>query len=191
MYQGKRFLAIIPCRLGSKRLRNKNIKIFKGKSLFVWTYLNAKKSKYLDKIIISSESNIVLNIARKYGYKYKYLRKKSLAQCHTSSNDVILDIIKNNKKFDYFVFLQPTSPLRTYYDIDNSIEELIKKKKNILLSTKGKSKILNGAIYIGSIKSFIKNKNFKSKKIFYFYMPISRSIDIDYLKDFKKAERLI
>lgn len=191
MYEGKKFLAIIPSRLGSTRLKDKNIKIFNGKPLFVWSYLSAKKSKYLDKIIISTESKKVLNIARNYGYKLKNLRKKTLSQSHTSSNDVILDVIKNYRTFDYFVLLQPTSPLRTNLDIDNSIKKIIDKKKRILISTKGKTKTLNGAIYISNIKSFIKNRNFKSKNKIYFTMPISRSIDIDYLKDFKKAERLI
>ena len=64
MISNKSILAIIPARLGSKRLKYKNIKLFKGKPLFLWSFITAKKSKYIDKIIISTESKRILNYAK-------------------------------------------------------------------------------------------------------------------------------
>ncbi len=190
MIAGKSILGIIPTRLGSKRLKNKNIREFKKKPLFIWSYLSAKKSKYIDKILISTESKKVINFAKPYGYKSNALRNKKLSYDHIKSEDVILEILKKNKKFNYFILLQPTSPLRNSTDIDKSIELIVKKRKNFLVSVFGKKNKHNGAIYINKIKEFLKTKKFDLKNKIYFKMPLKKSVDIDYLKDFKKAERL-
>ena len=159
MIAKKSILAIIPARLGSKRLKYKNIKLFKGRPLFVG--LTAKKSKYIDKIIISTESRRILNYAKKYGYSSNMLRNKKLSKDKTPSEDVILDILKKNKKYDYFILLQPTSPLRTHFDIDRSINLIIRKKKFFLVSINRENKKYNGAIYINKIDKFLKEKIFK------------------------------
>ncbi len=190
MIAGKSILGIIPTRLGSKRLKNKNIREFKKKPLFIWSYLSAKKSKYIDKILISTESKKVINFAKPYGYKSSALRDKKLSYDHIKSEDVILEILKKNKKFNYFILLQPTSPLRNSTDIDKSIELIVKKRKNFLVSVFGKKNKHNGAIYINKVKEFLKTKKFDLKNKIYFKMPLRKSVDIDYLKDFKKAERL-
>tara|TARA_Y100001958_G_scaffold157969_1_gene154493 strand:- start:1086 stop:1661 length:576 start_codon:yes stop_codon:yes gene_type:complete len=190
MIAGKSILAIIPTRLGSKRLKQKNIMIFKNKPLFVWSYISAKKSKYIDKILISTESKKVINIARSYGYRSNVLRDKNLSLDKTKSEEVIFNIVKKYKKYKYFILLQPTSPLRNYEDIDKSLELIIKKKKDFLVSVFGKKNKYNGAIYINKISEFLKKKKFSFNKKIYFKMPLKKSIDIDFLKDFKKAERL-
>ena len=56
-----RFLAIIPARKGSKGIKNKNFKLFNGKPLVYWTIKSAKKSKYLNKILVSTDSSIIKN----------------------------------------------------------------------------------------------------------------------------------
>ena len=77
MIAGKSILAIIPTRLGSKRLKEKNIINFKI-SLFLYGLIFLqKKSKYIDKILISTESKKVINIAKKYGYRSNVLRDKN------------------------------------------------------------------------------------------------------------------
>ena len=189
MIAGKSILAIIPTRLGSKRLKEKNIINFKNKPLFIWSYISAKKSKYIDKILISTESKKVINIAKKYGYRSNVLRDKKLSQDKTKSEEVIFDIIQKNKKYKYFILLQPTSPLRNNFDIDRSIELLIMKDKDFLVSVNKSSNKYNGAIYINKINNFIKTKKFSKKKKILFEMSSKKSIDIDNLKDFKKAEK--
>ena len=188
MISSKSILAIIPARLGSKRLKYKNIKLFKGRPLFVWSYIAAKKSKYIDKIFISTESKRILNYAKKYGYRSNLLRSKKISKDKTSSEEVILDVLRKNKKFDYFILLQPTSPLRTNFDIDRSINLIISKKKNFLVSINRENKKYNGAIYINKIDKFLKEKKFSNEKKIFFKMSKKKSIDIDRIRDFKQAE---
>ena len=188
MISSKSILAIIPARLGSKRLKYKNIKLFKGRPLFAWSYIAAKKSKYIDKIFISTESKRILNYAKKYGYRSNLLRNKKISKDKTSSEEVILDVLRKNKKFDYFILLQPTSPLRTNFDIDRSINLIISKKKNFLVSINRENKKYNGAIYINKIDKFLKEKKFSNEKKIFFKMSKKKSIDIDRIRDFKQAE---
>jgi|TARA_B100001063_G_C16692314_1_gene517746 N-acylneuraminate cytidylyltransferase/CMP-N,N'-diacetyllegionaminic acid synthase len=188
MISSKSILAIIPARLGSKRLKYKNIKLFKGRPLFVWSYIAAKKSKYIDKIFISTESKRILNYAKKYGYRSNLLRNKKISKDKTSSEEVILDVLRKNKKFDYFILLQPTSPLRTNFDIDRSINLIISKKKNFLVSINKENKKYNGAIYINKIDKFLKEKKFSNEKKIFFKMSKKKSVDIDRIRDFKQAE---
>lgn len=188
MISSKSILAIIPARLGSKRLKYKNIKLFKGRPLFVWSYIAAKKSKYIDKIFISTESKRILNYAKKYGYRSNLLRSKKISKDKTSSEEVILDVLRKNKKFDYFILLQPTSPLRTNFDIDRSINLIISKKKNFLVSINKENKKYNGAIYINKIDKFLKEKKFSNEKKIFFKMSKKKSVDIDRIRDFKQAE---
>jgi CMP-N,N'-diacetyllegionaminic acid synthase len=188
MISSKSILAIIPARLGSKRLKYKNIKLFKGRPLFVWSYIAAKKSKYIDKIFISTESKRILNYAKKYGYRSNLLRNKKISKDKTSSEEVILDVLRKNKKFDYFILLQPTSPLRTNFDIDRSINLIISKKKNFLVSINKENKKYNGAIYINKIDKFLKEKKFSNEKKIFFKMSKKKSEDIDRIRDFKQAE---
>ena len=60
-------IAIIPARAGSKRIKNKNIKIFKGKPMVAWTIIAAKKSKIFNHILVSTDSKKISKIAVKYG----------------------------------------------------------------------------------------------------------------------------
>ena len=91
MIAGKSILGIIPTRLGSKRLKNKNIREFKKKPLFIWSYLSAKKSKYIDKILISTESKKVINFAKPYGKVIDNM-------------PVIEPIVTDNEIMTYFLF---------------------------------------------------------------------------------------
>ena len=125
MYKNKKILAIIPARSGSKRLPNKNILNLAGKPLIAWTIEEAKKSKYIDKIVVSTDSEQIAEISTQYGAEIPFLRPAELAQDTTSSIDVIKYCLENIKEnFDYLMLLQPTSPLRTSEDIDNAINLL-------------------------------------------------------------------
>lgn len=191
MIDGKTILGIIPARYGSKRLKKKNLRIFRGKPLFFWPLYLSERSKYIDEIVFSTDSEKMFLKAKKNFRIIDYLRPKNLAKDSSLASDVILHILKKiSLKFDYFIYLQPTSPLRTIRDIDGSIKMITKKAGNTLISVTGNKKKPNGMIYISRTDSYIKKKTFYDKKIIYFKTPIKRSIDIDYLSDFKKAERL-
>ena len=128
-----KYLAIIPARGGSKRLPNKNILNLNGKPLIAWSIEAAKKSKYIDEIVVSSDSDEILEIAKKY--KVKALKRPDeLATDTAKSEEAILHVLENYPEFEYIVLLQPTSPLRTEKHIDEAIELLKKKNADGIIS---------------------------------------------------------
>lgn len=141
MYEGKSILAIIPARGGSKGIPRKNIKSLAGKPMIAWSIEAGKKSKYIDRIIVSTEDEEIRDISLDYGADVPFLRPKELAQDNTSSVDTIVDAIMKLKdidklEYDFILLLQPTSPLRNENQIDESIELLINNldKFNALIS---------------------------------------------------------
>ena len=129
MYKNKTFLGIIPARGGSKGLPGKNIKELCGKPLIAWSIESGLKSKYLDEVIVTTDSKDIANIAKQYGASVPFLRPDVLANDTATSFDAIkhtIEFYKNEmkKEFDYIVLLEPTSPLREARDIDIAIEQL-------------------------------------------------------------------
>tara|TARA_X000000950_G_scaffold289211_1_gene410870 strand:- start:4166 stop:4855 length:690 start_codon:yes stop_codon:yes gene_type:complete len=133
-------LAIIPARSGSKTLKNKNILKFAGKPLIHWTILAALKSKKIDKIIISTDSNKISKICKKISKKVlvPFLRPKYLAKDNSAAIDSYLFTLdkleKKGKKIKDFIVLLPTSPLRNYKDIDNAINYFERKNAETVIS---------------------------------------------------------
>ena len=68
-------VAIIPARGGSKRIKNKNIKIFFGKPMIAWTIIAALKSKIFNRVVVSTDDIKIAKIAKKYGAEVPFLRK--------------------------------------------------------------------------------------------------------------------
>ncbi|MCX5783173.1 MAG: acylneuraminate cytidylyltransferase family protein [Elusimicrobia bacterium] len=132
MYKGKTILGIIPARGGSKGLPRKNIKMLCGKPLIAWTILQAKKSKLLDRCIISTDDIEIARIAKKYGGDVPFLRPAALAGDKTAMIAVIKHVVKvlalRGEKYDYLVLLEPTSPIRKSGDIDNVCKALIDRR---------------------------------------------------------------
>lgn len=125
MYKGKKILAIIPARAGSKGLAQKNILPLAGKPMIEWSIQAALESQYLDKVIVSTDGEEIANIAKKAKAHVPMLRPCDLASDEASSIDVILHALEHmtqGEEFDYFLVLQPTSPLRTSVHIDKAID---------------------------------------------------------------------
>ncbi len=114
-------IAIIPARGGSKGVPRKNIKPLCGTPLIGWTIAEAKKSKYIDRCVISTEDQEIASIAKKLDGDVPFLRPADLAQDNTASIDVVLHVIDKLPGYEFVVLLQPTSPLRTVEDIDGVI----------------------------------------------------------------------
>lgn len=129
MYKDKTILAIITARGGSKGLPGKNIKEIGGKPLIGWTLEQAKASRYIDDIFVSTDSKEIAAVSEMFDVVVPELRPDILAQDTTPSTDVIEYTINymesKNKFFDYFLLLEPTSPLRKENDIDNIIEAAV------------------------------------------------------------------
>lgn len=132
MYKGKNILGLIPARGGSKGLPRKNIKPLLGKPLIAWTIEQALTSKYLDKVVVSTDDKEIADISKKYGADVPFIRPKELAKDNSMTIDVILHVLnwfeKAGQRFDYLALLEPTSPLREKDDIDKCIELLIDNK---------------------------------------------------------------
>jgi N-acylneuraminate cytidylyltransferase/CMP-N,N'-diacetyllegionaminic acid synthase len=129
MHNNKTFLAIVPARSGSKGLPDKNIKSINGKPLMAWSIEAGLKSKYIDRLIVSTDSEKYAEIAKYFGAEVPFIRPDNISTDVSSRKDVIkhaLDFFRRkNKLYDYIVFLEPTSPLTTETDIDTSIEKLL------------------------------------------------------------------
>ncbi|AFL69174.1 CMP-N-acetylneuraminic acid synthetase [Sulfurospirillum barnesii SES-3] len=135
MYKNKKILALITARGGSKGIPNKNIKSLGGKPLIAWTIDEAKKSSYIDRLILSSDSEEIMQIAKSYGCSVPFVRPRELASDTSSSIDAILHAINTiNEDFDYLMLLQPTSPFRRVDDIDKVIEQAIDKGIELMIS---------------------------------------------------------
>jgi CMP-N-acetylneuraminic acid synthetase len=125
MHKGNRILAVITARSGSKRLANKNILNLAGKPLIAWTIDEAKNSKYIDKLIVSTNSDEIATISKKCGAEVPFIRPDNLSNDNADSVSVLKHAIEYYKdEFDYIMLLQPTSPLRIVEDIDSAIELL-------------------------------------------------------------------
>ena len=123
MIKNKSILAIIPARGGSKGLPGKNIIDIDGKPLFSYTYEQAKKSKYIDRIILSSDDNEIIEVAKNLGCEVPFKRPKNLALDTSGTRPVIFHALDQlSQDYDYVVILQVTSPLRLSQDIDKCIE---------------------------------------------------------------------
>jgi len=178
MIKGKKILALIPARSGSKRLPGKNIKGLSGKPLIAWTIEQAKNSKYIDKIIVSTDSQEIAEISKEYGAEIPFLRPGELAQDESKGIDVILHAInwfkQRNEHYDLLIQLQPTSPLREPEDIDKAVELLFAKNaKAIITVTEAQCSPswVNTLPEDGSMKNFLlsedRNKNSQQFSKFY------------------------
>jgi len=125
----KSVLALVPARAGSKGLPGKNIRDFCGKPLLQWSVEHGLSSRYVDKVLVSTDSEEFAEIARKGGAEVPFLRPEHLASDMAASVDVILHAVdfleKRARRFDILVLLEPTSPLRKPEDIDGALELLL------------------------------------------------------------------
>ena len=130
-------VGIIPARGGSKRLPGKNIKLLAGKPLIAHTIETAQKSKYINKIILSTEDEKIAEIARQFGAEV-INRPQELAQDTTKTAPVLLHAVDELEKSGYFpdivVLLQATCANKPVELIDEIIENLINSDNDSVLS---------------------------------------------------------
>ena len=134
MIDGKTVLAIIPARGGSKGVPGKNIRKVVGKSLIARTIETSQASKYIDRLILSSDDDDIITEAKSHGCEVPFIRPAELAKDETPGIDPVLHAINILPGYDYVVLLQPTSPLRNSTDIDGCIEKTLKQKANACVS---------------------------------------------------------
>lgn len=130
---GEMTLALIPARGGSKGIKNKNLALLRGKPLLYYTLKAALNSSCVDKILVSSDSEMILNYAKTQGAKC-LKRPEKLALDDTTSAKVLLHALEFHKDYEEVIFLQPTSPLRTAKHIDEAFKLYQKSEANALIS---------------------------------------------------------
>lgn len=128
--QGKKILAFIPARGGSKGLPNKNILKVGGVPLIAHTIQAARRSRLVARSIVSTDSTRISAVAKKHGGDIPFLRPAQLAKDTTPIIDAVLHALawlkERGEEYDALALLEPTSPLRKKDDIDNAIKILIK-----------------------------------------------------------------
>lgn len=130
MLNGKKVLALIPARGGSKGIPGKNIKNLLGKPLISYTIKAAKECAYIDRIIVSTDSEEIASVAKETGAEVPFLRTKELASDTAKTIDAVIYMLENLKEsFDVLILLQPTSPLRDGRDITLALEAFLQSQR--------------------------------------------------------------
>jgi len=131
-----KIIAIIPARSGSKSIKNKNIKILNGKPLIAWSIQACLKSKFINKVIVSTDSRKYAKIAKNYGAHEIIIRPKNISKDKSTDYEAILHMIHNLKysSYDLIAHIRPTTPQRNVSDIDRAIKIFTKSKYNSLRS---------------------------------------------------------
>tara|TARA_B000000475_G_C15898719_1_gene407586 strand:- start:12 stop:689 length:678 start_codon:yes stop_codon:yes gene_type:complete len=217
----KSIVSIITARKNSKRLKNKNLRKILGFPLIHYAIISSLNSKFISATYVATDDQKISDYSKKLGAKVPFLRDKKYSKDGTSSFQTISNFFKKldlKIKPDLVILLQPTSPLRTTRDIDDSIKLLKRNKsatsivsvvktpnmflnKNSLIKSKINFKFnkdiknekiysTNGAIYIVPYKNIFKKNPF-GKSIQIYEMKLSKSIDIDTMDDLLIAKALI
>jgi len=180
-------LAIIPARKGSKRLPRKNTKLLDGKPLIEYAIDDAINCKYINDIIVTSDDDEVEKIAKKKNVIFRN-RPKELCGDKSDSQSFIDDILTHyGHKWDIIVLLQPTSPLREVYHINECIEAYINGHFTSVMTVMEISPHTyypNGAVYVFKDKIYTDNMGM-------ILMPNDESIDINTMLDFNIASLIM
>lgn len=160
MYQNKKVLVLIPARAGSKGLPNKNTLVLRGLPLISHSIRQARRSKYVDSVVVTSDGAPILAIAKKEGAT-AIKRPRKLATDNAPAMLAYLHALdyleKRGSFFDVVVILQPTSPLRGSRDIDNCIQHLLRSTADSVISVVPYGKLFSW-FYTSGARGFLKKR---------------------------------
>jgi CMP-N-acetylneuraminic acid synthetase len=132
------YIALICARGGSKGLPGKNIKLFNGIPLIAWSIKMALSEDKISRVIVSTDSEDIALIAKKYGAEVPFLRPKNLAQDDSSEwlvwRHAINYLNTNKNEYDGLIVLPVTAPLRAQEDIQNCLTEYEKGESDIVIT---------------------------------------------------------
>lgn len=152
MLNNLKILALIPARGGSKEIKDKNITLLHNSPLISYSITAALDSKYIDDVVVTTDSERIAQVAVLYGAEVPFMRPKELAGDHSTTLDAVIHAIETLKEigrtYDVLMLLQPTQPLRTAKDIDLSLERFIEQGRRALVSV---SKVSDHPLLIRSI----------------------------------------
>lgn len=122
MISCKRVLAVVTARGGSKGIPHKNLREVAGRPLLAWSIAAGRTSRYIDRLVLSSEDDEIIAAALRLGCEVPFVRPPRLAADDTPGIEPVLHALEQLPGYDYVVLLQPTSPLRISKDIDCCLE---------------------------------------------------------------------
>lgn len=158
-------LAVIPARGGSKGVPGKNIKMLAGKPLIAYTIEAAIDSGIFSKVIVSTDSRAIADIAIAYGAEVPFLRPDAISGDMTSSDDVILHALSyfshQSAHFDLVCKLQPTSPFRTALHLRQAYQLFQLKQADFLVSV---CECEHSPLWSGTIGEDLRLDNFISEE---------------------------
>jgi CMP-N-acetylneuraminic acid synthetase len=200
----KKILAIVLARKGSSRLKNKNVLTLKGKPLIEWTFEKLNKiniRKLFVDILISTDSEKILNLSKKYNFLSPWLRPKTYSTKFSTSESSALHALKwyekNIQKVDGVFLFQPTTPFRMDNKIISAVKMFSKYNRQVVSvcskkTNKFNKNSINGSIYLSPVYILKKFKSFSNKG----YIPLKMSshlenIDIDTKIDLSIARKFL
>ena len=127
-------VAMIPARIGSTRLKMKNLALINGKPLIYYTIEAAKSSGVFNRVILNSDNEIFAEIARRYDVEF-YQRPVELGSSTTKSDTVVYDFMSRHPS-DVLAWVNPTSPLQTGHEVKEVINYFVKERLDTLITTK-------------------------------------------------------
>ena len=132
--KNKKIIAMIPARIGSQRLKFKNLAIIGKHPLIYYVIEAAKKSNIFDKIVLNSDHKIFKKISDRYKIDF-YLRPKYLGKSSVKSDDVVYDFILKHNNYDIIVWVNPIAPLLNQNNIIDTVNFFVKNKLHSLITT--------------------------------------------------------
>lgn len=130
-------LCIITARGGSKRIPKKNIKEFCGQPIIAYSIKAALESKLFDEVMVSTDSEEIADIARKFGAAVPFMRSEKNSDDHATTDDVLLEVVadyrSNGKEFDYICCIYPTAPFVTAGKLRQAFEKMCSQKADAII----------------------------------------------------------
>ena len=218
-------LAVITARGGSKGLPRKNIRLLCGRPLISWSIEAALGASCIDRVIVSTDSPEIAEVACAAGAEVPFLRPPELASDTASSTEVLAHALQECPGYGIVVLLQPTSPLRTSEDLDRAFNQMRNVNADGCVAVTAVEKspwlmyganssgwlepllpsvpnsvrrqdmppvyLLNGAFYFIWTDIFLAARRLVTARCIGYTLPEARSIDIDTLADFRRAEHIL
>ncbi|MBH32210.1 MAG: hypothetical protein CMD90_00995 [Gammaproteobacteria bacterium] len=128
---------MIPARIGSSRLKKKNLALLNGKPLISYSINAAIESNIFSKVVLNADDSVFKKIATRYGVDF-YLRPRSLGTSKTKSDEVVADFMKTFKNFDTLVWVNPIDPFITSEEIKKVINFFYKENLDSLITSESK-----------------------------------------------------
>ncbi len=216
MIKGKKVVALIPLRGGSKSIPHKNIKKLAGRPLCYWVLKSATDSKYIDEVWVSTEDKKIKDAVLSFGLNVKVIDRPAEFARDSSSTESVMFHFAENIDFDILNLIQATSPCTTADDLDSALEQFFDRGHDSLLAGVLYKKFYwtpdgkplnydyknrprrqdfpgvvhdNGAFYLTKREILEKEKNRLGGKIGIFLLSEDKAVDIDELSDWPIAEK--